>query len=78
MAIRSGRNSPGKIDFKSVGAYIAAQPVAAGVVLEMLFPAEFLEMQNADLAANVGPMIGRDLADSPPIMMKQLAANQKV
>jgi len=43
--------------------------------LEMLFPKEYLEKQDtAQLAARVGPLIGRDLADSPPIMMKQLSA----
>jgi aminoacrylate hydrolase len=43
--------------------------------LEMLFPQGFLESQDeCALAQRTGRTIGRDLADSPPIMMKQLAA----
>jgi pimeloyl-ACP methyl ester carboxylesterase len=43
--------------------------------LRMLFPPETLaSICPNKLAAELAPMIGRDLADSPPIMMKQLKA----
>jgi len=43
--------------------------------LRMLFPQEFLDGMCIDeLAATLGPVIGRDLADSPPILMKQVKA----
>lgn len=43
--------------------------------LHMLFPAEFLGSACPDaLAASLASVIGRDLADSPPIMMKQVKA----
>ena len=46
--------------------------------LRMLFPAEFLANACTDkLAATLAPMIGRDLADSPPILMKQVKALAK-
>jgi pimeloyl-ACP methyl ester carboxylesterase len=43
--------------------------------LEMLYPKSYLGSvdQNA-LAAELAPILGRDLADSPSIMMKQLGA----
>lgn len=43
--------------------------------LRMLFPPETLaSICPNKLAAELAPIIGRDLADSPPIMMKQLKA----
>ena len=43
--------------------------------LHMLFPGQFLASQPVNtLADRVGKLVGRDLADSPPILMKQLAA----
>ncbi len=43
--------------------------------LEMLFPANWLQAQDRTaVAARVAELVGRDLADSPPIMMKQLQA----
>jgi pimeloyl-ACP methyl ester carboxylesterase len=43
--------------------------------LNMLFPRDFVDSQGAAaLAARTAPIIGRDLADSPAIMMRQLAA----
>ncbi len=43
--------------------------------LQMLFPDSFLKTQKVpELAASVGAIVGRDLADSPPIIMKQLRA----
>jgi pimeloyl-ACP methyl ester carboxylesterase len=43
--------------------------------LHMLFPPSFLAGQDLDrLAANLTPLIGRDLAVQPPIVMRQLKA----
>ena len=43
--------------------------------LRMLFPPEFLATVNMDeFATALAPVIGRDLADSPPILMKQVRA----
>jgi 3-oxoadipate enol-lactonase len=43
--------------------------------LEMLFPRDTLDATKADeLAAKVGALVGRDLADSPPILLQQLRA----
>jgi pimeloyl-ACP methyl ester carboxylesterase len=43
--------------------------------LRMLFPPEFLATLNMDdFAAALAPVIGRDLADSPPVLMKQVRA----
>ncbi len=43
--------------------------------LEMLCPPEALQKADTDaLAARFGGLIGRDLADQPPILMKQLMA----
>ncbi|MEZ0276975.1 MAG: alpha/beta fold hydrolase [Roseimicrobium sp.] len=46
--------------------------------LEMLYPPEYLATQDKDsqdaLAAKIAPIIGRDLAVQPPILMKQLQA----
>jgi aminoacrylate hydrolase len=44
-------------------------------MLEMIFPAAYLRTVDADeLAARCGALFGRDLADSPPILLKQLRA----
>ncbi|MBX3023221.1 MAG: alpha/beta fold hydrolase [Bdellovibrionales bacterium] len=43
--------------------------------LEMLFPPAHLRMANLEKASQeIGRLVGRDLADSPPILMKQLKA----
>jgi pimeloyl-ACP methyl ester carboxylesterase len=43
--------------------------------LEMLFPEEHLQTADlAQLASDVGTIIGRDLADQPAVMMKQVMA----
>jgi pimeloyl-ACP methyl ester carboxylesterase len=43
--------------------------------LEMLFTDEFLAGKDRDaLAVELGPIVGRDLADSPPVLMQQLRA----
>jgi aminoacrylate hydrolase len=46
--------------------------------LEMLFPDAFIRQEGAlQLAKRVGPLIGRDLAASPPILMRQLGAMRR-
>ena len=46
--------------------------------LEMLFPEPFIRLEGAvRLAARVGPLIGRDLAENPPILMRQLQAMRR-
>ncbi|MCW3098774.1 MAG: putative hydrolase [Chthonomonadaceae bacterium] len=43
--------------------------------LEMLFAPEYLaQHKTEELAAHLKPVLGRELAESPPILMKQLAA----
>ncbi|HET7872858.1 MAG TPA: hypothetical protein VFL42_10140 [Terriglobales bacterium] len=43
--------------------------------LKMLFPQDYLNRACQDkLAADLAPIIGRNLADSPSIMMKQVKA----
>jgi pimeloyl-ACP methyl ester carboxylesterase len=43
--------------------------------LEMLWPADSLRNADTDeLAERVGELVGRDLADQPPVLMKQLMA----
>lgn len=46
--------------------------------LEMLFPRPHLRMANLQKASEeIGRLVGRDLADSPPILMKQLRAMKR-
>lgn len=43
--------------------------------LEMLFPKSYLTtVDQADLAQKVGRIVGRDLSDNPPILLKQVQA----
>ncbi len=54
---------------------VGSRPARRRAFLEMLYPAAFLAGQDLDaLAAKVGALVGRDLADSPPILMKQVQA----
>jgi pimeloyl-ACP methyl ester carboxylesterase len=54
---------------------IGSRTMRRRAFLEMLFAAEYLAHQETDaLAARLKPVLGRDLADSPPILMKQLSA----
>src|SRR5262249_41506840 len=58
-----------------IGTRIGTRAMRRRAFLKMLFSEDYLASQDsAQLAARVGPMIGRDLADSPAIMMKQLSA----
>jgi pimeloyl-ACP methyl ester carboxylesterase len=54
---------------------IGTRPMRRRAFLEMLWPAD--ELRTADtveLAARVAALVGRDLADQPPVLMKQLQA----
>lgn len=43
--------------------------------LEMVFPRDYLAGRDAvQLAAELAPLMGRDLADQPPVLMRQLQA----
>jgi pimeloyl-ACP methyl ester carboxylesterase len=43
--------------------------------LQMLFPEQYLRERNLEqLAQHLAPILGRDLAEQPPIMMKQVRA----
>jgi pimeloyl-ACP methyl ester carboxylesterase len=43
--------------------------------LEMLFPTDYLAQCDKDvLAAEIAPIVGRDLADQPPVLMRQVRA----
>jgi len=68
----------GKVLWMGLRTRIGTRAMRRQAFLEMLFPAEYLQSQNrVELAARVGPMVGRDLADSPSIMMRQLSAMRK-
>lgn len=46
--------------------------------LELIYPLEYLaSVDRASLAADLAPLFGRDLADNPPILMKQAMALRK-
>ncbi len=54
---------------------IGSRPQRRRAFLEMLFPKTELAHSNLDdLAARVAKLVGRDLADSPSILMKQVQA----
>jgi pimeloyl-ACP methyl ester carboxylesterase len=54
---------------------VGTRPMRRRAFLDMLFSRDYIVAQGAAaLASRVGPLVGRDLADSPAIIMKQLAA----
>lgn len=54
---------------------LGTRPMRRRAFLEMLFAEEELRQADQDaMAAQVGALVGRDLADSPPILMKQVLA----
>lgn len=54
---------------------VGPRPMRRRAFLEMLFPKAFLNGKDLDsYAEEVGRLVGRDLADSPPVLMKQLMA----
>ncbi len=54
---------------------IGSRAMRRRAMLEMIFPASYLRTVDCgDLAARCGALFGRDLADSPPVLMQQLKA----
>jgi pimeloyl-ACP methyl ester carboxylesterase len=54
---------------------IGTRPMRRQAFLELVMPASYLATVNgADLAGRLAPLFGRDLAENPSIMMKQVRA----
>ena len=54
---------------------VGTRAMRRNAMLEMIMPAPFLRgIDRAWLAADLQPLFGRDLADQPPILMRQLRA----
>jgi pimeloyl-ACP methyl ester carboxylesterase len=54
---------------------IGTRPMRRNAMLEMILPAHELQRHDrARLATELEPLFGRDLADQPPILMRQLRA----
>lgn len=54
---------------------IGTRPMRRRAFLELVMPASYLATVNgADLAGRLAPLFGRDLAENPSIMMKQVRA----
>lgn len=57
---------------------IGTRPMRRQAFLEMLFPDPYLRSMPAEsLAARLAPIIGRDLADQPSVMLEQVQAMAK-
>jgi len=64
-----------KIMWLGLRTRIGTRAMRRRAMLEMIFPAAYLRtMDGRELAARCGAFFGRDLADSPPILMQQLRA----
>jgi len=69
-----GRMTP-SIAWMGLRTRIGTRAMRRRAFLRMLFPPEFLASVCPDeLSTSLAPVIGRDLADSPQIMMKQIKA----
>jgi pimeloyl-ACP methyl ester carboxylesterase len=57
---------------------IGSRAMRRRAFLQMLFPDDCLRSRNSEeLASELAPILGRDLADQPPILMKQVKALAK-
>jgi pimeloyl-ACP methyl ester carboxylesterase len=57
---------------------IGTRAMRRNAFLELIMPARYLaEVDKAALAARLAPLFGHDLAEQPPIVMKQLQAMSK-
>jgi pimeloyl-ACP methyl ester carboxylesterase len=57
---------------------IGTRAMRRNAFLELIMPARYLaEVDRAALAARLAPLFGHDLAEQPPIVMKQLGAMSK-
>ncbi len=71
---QAARLSP-KIVWLGLRTRLGTRRMRRRAMLELVYPADFLKRANRDeLAESCGQRFGRDLADSPPIVMKQLNA----
>lgn len=60
---------------RGVRMMLGPRPSRRRAFLEMIYPPDVLARGDVDaLAAYVGDLFGRDLADQPPILMKQMSA----
>ena len=71
--------APTKLSWKmaalGIRCRVGTRAMRRNAMLEMIMPAPFLRgIDRARLAADLQPLFGRDLADQPPILMRQLRA----
>lgn len=72
---KEGARPTPRVIWLSLRSRLGTRAMRRRAFLDMLFPREFLRAADlAALAARTGAIVGRDLADSPAIMMKQLGA----
>ncbi len=65
----------GKMIWLGLRSRVGSRRMRRYAFLEITMPADYLATQNRDaLAERLAPIFGHDLADSPPIVMKQLSA----
>ena len=65
----------GKMIWLGLRSRVGTRPMRRRAFLEITMPTDYLATQNLDaLAERLAPIFGHDLADSPPIVMKQLSA----
>jgi pimeloyl-ACP methyl ester carboxylesterase len=65
----------GKMIWLGLRSRVGSRRMRRRAFLEITMPADYLATQNCDtLAKLLAPIFGHDLADSPPIVMKQLSA----
>ncbi|MEN9574307.1 MAG: hypothetical protein RL514_2162 [Verrucomicrobiota bacterium] len=63
------------IFWMSLRTRLGTRPMRRRAMLEMLWPPAALDgLDTAALAARVGALVGRDLANNPPILLRQLRA----
>ncbi|MDB6028350.1 MAG: putative hydrolase [Verrucomicrobiales bacterium] len=61
--------------WRGLRTYIGTRRMRRRAFLEMVMPHEMLASTDSEkLAASLAPLFGHDLADHPPVVMKQLAA----
>jgi pimeloyl-ACP methyl ester carboxylesterase len=54
---------------------IGTRPMRRNAFMELVMPAGYLrQVDRAQLASHLAPLFGRDLADQPPVVMKQVRA----
>jgi len=72
---RDGARPTPRVLWMSLRTRIGTRRMRRRAFLELVVPRQDLDQTDSDaLAARLAPLLGRDLADSPPILMKQLKA----